>query len=168
VIIYPYIRAGGISPGSQVALGNPRWRSSSTWGISSFPSSTWERVKKIKERHEQGLITSLEFLKQILELARDVVEGEKQTDPEEERDRAKEALTELFQEVKGKKTHIIVERIVADIDDIVKKVRFPDWQRTTQGERLVQKELRKVLLKYQLHRDQELFDKAYAYIRQYY
>ena len=97
-----------------------------------------------------------------------MVEAEKQTDPEEERDRAKEALTELFQEVKGKKTHIIVERIVTDIDDIVKKVRFPDWQRTTQGERLVQKELRKVLLKYQLHRDQELFDKAYAYIRQYY
>jgi hypothetical protein len=28
-------------------------------------------------------------------------------------------------------------------------------------------ELRKTLLKYQLHRDQELFDKAYEYIRQY-
>ena len=137
-------------------LGNPKF------------TALGERLEKIKERHEQGLITSLEFLKQILELARDVVEAEKETDPEEERDRAKEALTELFQEVKGKKTHIIVERIVADIDDIVKKVRFPDWQRTTQGERLVQKELRKVLLKYQLHRDQELFDKAYAYIRQYY
>jgi len=47
---------------------------------------------------------------------------------------------------KGKNTHIIVERIVADIDEIVKKVRFPDWQ----------------------HTDQELFDKAYGYIRQYY
>ncbi len=125
-------------------------------------------MEKLKEKHEQGLLTSLEFLKQILELAKDVVEAEKETDPEEERDRAKEALTELFQEVKGKNTHVIVERIVADIDDIVKKVRFPDWQRTSQGERLVQKELRKVLLKYQLHRDQELFDKAYSYIRQYY
>lgn len=77
-------------------------------------------------------------------------------------------LTELFQEARGKNTHIIVERIVNDIDEIVKKVRFPDWQRTTQGERLVQRELRKTLLKYQLHRDQDLFDKAYAYIRQYY
>lgn len=66
------------------------------------------------------------------------------------------------------RTHVIVERIVNDIDDIVRKVRFPDWQHTTQGERLVQKELRKTLLKYQLHRDQELFDKAYGYIRQYY
>jgi hypothetical protein len=42
------------------------------------------------------------------------------------------------------------------------------WQATTQGERLVQKELRKALLKYKLHTDQDLFDKAYGYIRQYY
>jgi type I restriction enzyme, R subunit len=127
-----------------------------------------ERLEKIKERHEQGLLTSLEFLKQMLELAKEVVEAEKQTDPVEDRDRAKEALTELFKEAKNTNTHIIVERIVADIDDIVKKVRFPDWQHTTAGERLVQKELRRTLLKYKLHTDQDLFDKAYSYIRQYY
>jgi type I restriction enzyme, R subunit len=127
-----------------------------------------ERLERIKERHEQGVLTSLEFLKQILEIARDVVEAEKQTDPAEERDRAKEALTELFNEAKNTNTHIIVERIVADIDDIVKKVRFPEWQRTSQGERLVQRELRRTLLKYKLHTDQDLFDKAYVYIRQYY
>ena len=61
-----------------------------------------------------------------------------------------------------------VEGIVADIDDIVKKVRFPDWQHTTQDKRLVQKELRKTLLRYKLHTDQDLFDRAYAYIKQYY
>jgi type I restriction enzyme R subunit len=127
-----------------------------------------ERLERIKERHEQGFLTSLEFLKQILEIAKEVVEAEKQTDPAEERDRAKEALTELFNEAKNTNTHIIVERIVADIDDIVKKVRFPDWQHTSQGERLVQRELRRTLLKYKLHTDQELFDKAYGYIRQYY
>ena len=127
-----------------------------------------ERLEKIREKHEQGFMTSLEFLKEILEVAKDVVEAERETDPEEERDRAKEALTELFNDAKGKNTHIIVERIVADIDDIVKKVRFPDWQHTTAGERLVQKELRRTLLKYKLHTDQELFDKAYSYIRQYY
>jgi hypothetical protein len=78
------------------------------------------------------------------------------------------ASPELFNEAKNKNTHIIVERIVADIDDIVKKVRFPDWQRTSQGERLVQKSLHDVLyLKYKI-KDQELFDKAYGYIREYY
>ena len=127
-----------------------------------------ERLEKIKERHEQGMLSSVEFLKQILELAAEIVEAEKEADPQEERDRAKEALTELFSEAKNGNTHIIVERIVADIDDIVKKVRFPDWQHTTQGERLVQKELRKTLLKYKLHTDQDLFDRAYAYIKQYY
>ena len=127
-----------------------------------------ERLEKIRERHEQGFLTSLQFLKEILDLAKDVVEAEKEVEPEEERDQAMEALTELFKEAKTKNTHIIVERIVADIDDIVKKVRFPDWQHTSQGERLVQKELRRTLLKYKLHPDQELFDKAYSYIRQYY
>ena len=127
-----------------------------------------ERLEKIKERHEQGLLTSVQFLKEILDLAKDVVEAEKQADPVEEQDRAKEALTELFKEAKSKNTHIIVERIVEDIDDIVKKVRFDGWQATTQGERLVQRELRRTLLKYKLHTDQELFDKAYEYIRQYY
>jgi len=127
-----------------------------------------ERLEKIRERHEQGLLNSLEFLKAILEIAKDTVEAEKQTDPEEEKDRALAALTELFNEVKTKHTHVIVERIVADIDAIVKQVRFDGWQTTTQGEREVQQALRRALLKYRLHTDQELFDKAYGYIRQYY
>jgi len=50
----------------------------------------------------------------------------------------------------------------------VKAVRFDGWKATTQGERTVQRELRKTLLKYKLHTDQDLFDRAYAYIRQYY
>jgi type I restriction enzyme R subunit len=137
-------------------LGNPKF------------TALGERLEKIKERHEQGFLNSLQFLKEILELAKEVLETEKQVDPVEERDKAKEALTELFSAAKNGNTHIIVERIVADIDDIVKKVRFPDWQHTSQGERLVQKELRRTLLKYKLHTDQELFDKAYGYIRQYY
>jgi type I restriction enzyme R subunit len=127
-----------------------------------------ERLEKVKERHEQGFLNSLQFLKEILELAKEVVAAENASDPEEERDRAKEALTELFQDAKSTATHIIVERIVNDIDEIVKKVRFPDWQHTTAGERLVQKELRRTLLRYKLHTDQELFDKAYGYIVQYY
>lgn len=127
-----------------------------------------ERLEKIREKHEQGLINSLEFLKLILEVAKDTVEAEKQADPEEEQDKAIAALTELFNEVKGKNTHVIVERIVSDIDSIVKQVRFDGWQATAQGEREVKQALRRALLKYKIHTDQELFDKAYGYIRQYY
>ncbi|MEK7691331.1 MAG: hypothetical protein AAB425_09950 [Bdellovibrionota bacterium] len=127
-----------------------------------------ERLEKIREKHEQGLLNSLEFLKAILQIAKDTVEAEKQTDPEEDRNQALTALTELFNEVKTKNTHVIVERIVADIDAIVKQVRFDGWQTTTQGEREVQQALRRALLKYRLHTDQELFEKAYRYIREYY
>jgi len=127
-----------------------------------------ERLEKLRERHEQGLITSIEFLKQLLQLARETVEAEKKVDPVEEQDKAKAALTELFTEVKNDKTPVMVERIVGDIDEIVRLVRFPGWQQTSAGEREVQKALRKTLLKYQLHKDQELFDRAYGYIKQYY
>ncbi len=42
------------------------------------------------------------------------------------------------------------------------------WQGTQVGEREVKKALRKALFKYKLHADEELFEKAYSYIRQYY
>jgi len=127
-----------------------------------------ERLEKIREKHEQGLLNSLEFLKAILEVAKDTVEAERQIEPEQEQDRAVAALTDLFNEVRTQQTHVIVERIVADIDGLVKQIRFPDWQNTTSGQREIQKALRLSLRRFQLHTDQELFDKAYSYIRQYY
>jgi type I restriction enzyme R subunit len=127
-----------------------------------------ERLEQLRERYEQGVINSVEFLKQLLNLARDVVAAEKQVEPDEERKKAKAALTELFEEVRGRNMPIVVERVVNDIDAVVKIVRFEGWQRTHVGEREVQKALRMTLKKYQLHKDQDLFDKAYAYIKQYY
>lgn len=78
------------------------------------------------------------------------------------------ALTEIFLELKTDQTPAVVERIVNDIDSIVRVVGVPAWQNSTQGEREVQKSLRKALLKYKLHKDQTLFDRAYAYIKAYY
>jgi len=71
-------------------------------------------------------------------------------------------------ELKTEETPAVVERIVVDIDAIVRVVRFDGWQLTTAGEREVQKSLRKALLKYKLHKDQNLFEQAYAYIKEYY
>ncbi|XXR80834.1 hypothetical protein WMF33_08035 [Sorangium sp. So ce394] len=62
----------------------------------------------------------------------------------------------------------MIERVIADIDGIVRLVRFPGWQNTAAGGREVKKALRKSLLKYQLHQDAEIFKRAYGYIRQYY
>jgi type I restriction enzyme, R subunit len=127
-----------------------------------------ERLEKVRERHEQGVLLSLDYLKELAELAREAVKAEREVVPEDEQDRGKAALTELFEGTRNEDTPIIVERIVSDIDGIVEKVRFPEWQHTDEGERTVKQALRKTLLRYKLHRDQELFEKAYGYIKQYY
>ena len=127
-----------------------------------------ERLEDLKNRHEQGLLVSIEFLKELLELARDVVRTERESPEEESIDRGKAALTELFEEARSEDTPIVVRRIVDDIDEIVRAVRFDGWQETHAGEREVKKALRQTLFKYQLHQNAELFGRAYGYIRAYY
>ena len=127
-----------------------------------------ERLEELRLRHEQGLIQSIEFLKALLQLARDTLDAEKQVDPLEEQNKAKAALSELFSGVKSANTPIIVDRIVADIDEVVNIVRFEGWQDTDQGRREVKKALRRIVyLKYKI-KDSELFDKAYQYVEMYY
>ena len=127
-----------------------------------------EKLEALREKHEQGLITSIEFLKLLLELAKEAAQAEKEVVPEEEIDKGIAALTELFNGIKNKDTPVIVERIVADIDSIVKIVRFDGWQNTTAGKQEVKKALRSVVwIKYKI-KDKEVFDKAYSYIEQYY
>lgn len=127
-----------------------------------------ERLEDLKQRHEQGLLTSVQFLKELLSLARDVVEAERINPPLEREAQGKAALTALFEEAKNPQTPVIVERVVNDIDAIVRLVRFDGWQTTHAGEREVKLALRKTLFKYGLHQDVELFDRAYAYIEEYY
>ncbi|CAB4882540.1 unannotated protein [freshwater metagenome] len=127
-----------------------------------------ERLENLRERHAQGLLLSIDYLKALTDLAKDLVAAERAVEPEEDKNQGKAALTELFESTKTADTPIIVERIVNDIDEIVDQVRFPDWQQTHAGEKLVKQALRKTLLKYKLHKDQELFENAYGYIRQYY
>lgn len=127
-----------------------------------------EKLEALREKHEQGLITSIEFLKLLLELAKEAAQAEKEVVPEQEIDKGIAALTELFNGIKSKSTPVIVERIVADIDSIVKIVRFDGWQSTTAGKQEVKKALRSVVwIKYKI-KDKEVFDKAYNYIEQYY
>lgn len=127
-----------------------------------------EKLEALREKHEQGLVTSIEFLKLLLELARDAAGVTKDVVPENEEDKGIAALTELFNSVKNRHTPIIVERIVHDIDNIVKIVRFEGWQNTTAGKQEVKKALRSVVwIKYKI-KDKEVFEKAYSYIEQYY
>ena len=127
-----------------------------------------ERLEALRDRAEQGLITSIEFVKELCKLAQETLQTEKELEAEQAAKTPQAALTELFMELKTEETPAVVERIVVDIDAIVRVVRFDGWQLTTAGEREVQKSLRKALLKYKLHKDQNLFEQAYAYIKEYY
>lgn len=127
-----------------------------------------EKLEALREKHEQGLITSIEFLKLLLELAKEAAQAEKEVVPEAEIDKGVAALTELFNGLKSRATPVIVERVVADIDSIVKLVRFDGWQSTTSGKQEVKKALRSIVwIKYKI-KDKDVFDKAYSYIEQYY
>lgn len=127
-----------------------------------------ERLEELRDKAELGLITSIEFVKELCKLAKETVEAEKELEELIIEKTPKAALTELFIELKNDETPAVVERIVEDIDAIVRIVRFPGWQKTSSGEREVQKSLRKALFKYKLHKDQVLFDRAYGYIKEYY
>jgi type I restriction enzyme R subunit len=126
-----------------------------------------KRLEELKDKHYRNAITSLEFLKELLKLARDTVVLERETKVQPV-DNSKESLTKLFEECKIEKTPIIIKQIVGDIDDVVKITRFEGWQWSIAGEREIQRALRKTLLKFQLHKEQELFNKAYSYIREHY
>ena len=104
----------------------------------------------------------------LLDMAKEAVEAEREVVPEEEIDKGKAALTELFNGVKNQNTPIIVERVVNDIDDIVRSVRYDDWQKSDTGEKEIKKALRKIVwVRYQI-KDEELFNKAYKYVKEYY
>ncbi len=137
-------------------MGNPKYKKLS------------ERLEALKDRHERGLMNSVAFLKELLQLAEELVATEKETPPEENEDRGRAALTELFQQARNANTPVIVANVVTAIDEIVRLVRFPGWQHTSAGEREVKKALRKTLLGFRLHQDVELLERAYGYVRQYY
>ncbi len=127
-----------------------------------------EKLERLREQHEQRLINSVEFLRQLLELAREAARAEQEVVPKEEQDKGKAALTELFNGIRTEHTPVMVERIVSDIDGIVKLVRFDGWQNTATGQKEVQRALRKIVWQKYSIKDQDVFEKAYRYIEEYY
>ena len=130
-----------------------------------------EKLDELRQKMEQSLITSIDFLKQLLQLAKDVLEEEQRVEqPQDKRAKARAALTELFESIKTEETPIIVEQVVNDIDNEVVNIirQFNDAFQSVTARREIKKKLRAILwIKYQI-KDQEVFDKAYSYIEMYY
>ena len=130
-----------------------------------------EKLDELREKMAQNMISSIDFLKQLLAMAKDLLEEEKKVDqPEDKRAQARAALTDLFQSIKTDETPVVVENVVNDIDnEVVNIVRqFNDAFKSITAQREIKKKLRSILwIKYSI-KDNDVFEKAYQYIEMYY
>ena len=133
-----------------------------------------DRLDDLRRSKIAGAEASVEFLKRLLEIARDLVEAEKAEaagnldaipvlpDPR------KGALTQILAEYAPPDTPAIIERVVEDVDAIVRPVKGSGWQTSQPGDREVRRQLRACLNRHGLPAIGELYDRAYAYIRENY
>lgn len=133
-----------------------------------------EQIERLRAQAIAKAEDSIEFLKKALDVARTAVQAERY-EAEGRLDEAAPlldpnlgALTQIVEEYKPADTPVIVTDLVRDIDTIVRQVRFTGWNETQEGDRTVRKELRLILKNYSLPPSGQLFDRAYAYIRENY
>jgi len=149
------------------------------------------RLEQLRQMQLIEAADSIEFLKRLLEVARDVVAADR--DQGEDEDAAAPAvvpepailrpeerigaLTHIFNEVRPEATPEIVEKVVHEIDAVASGVMpppgsdqatFVDWQSSREGVRLVKQAIRVALKKYGLEPTGPLFDRAYEYVAEHY
>ena len=127
-----------------------------------------KRLDALREKYADIQQSSLDFLRELLELARDTVAAEKTVNEIPREEQGKAALTELFEALKTDDTPIIVDNIVSRIDEVVRAVRFEGWRSTIRGDQEVRQALRKTLYVQFKIRDNDVFEKALEYVREYY
>jgi type I restriction enzyme R subunit len=127
-----------------------------------------QRLNALRDKYADIQQSSLDFLRELLELARDTVAAEKAVKDVPREEQGKAALTELFEALKTADTPIIVENLVNRIDEVVRGVRFAGWQSTIRGDQEVRQALRKTLYVQFKIRDNDVFEKALGYVREYY
>jgi type I restriction enzyme R subunit len=149
----------------KLRLGNPKHG-----GSKEFKKLS-EKLRELQEKLRQKLIDSIQFLKDLLALARETLEVEQKLEqPQDKRQQARAALTELFESIKTPETPIVVENVVNDIDSQVVSIvrRFNNAFKTVTGQNEIRKMLRTILwLKYKI-KDNDVFEKAYKYVEMYY
>lgn len=148
---------------------NPKYRSLAT------------RLDELRQMQLVEAADSVEFLKKLLEVAKDVVAADQEAAedagggdgdagepvtllPEDRMG----ALTQIFNEYKPDVTPDIVENVVHEIDAVVSAARFTNWQTSREGTRLVKVEIRRALKKFGLPANNGLFDRAYDYVAEHY
>ena len=131
-----------------------------------------ERLKALRKTTIDSAAASVEFLKQLLEVARDLVAAEKaeeegRLDEIKVVDPHRGALTQILEEYAPPDTPVIIENVVEQIDEIVRPIRGTGWQTSQPGDREVRRQLR-LVSRNGLPPQGDIFDRAYAYIREQY
>jgi type I restriction enzyme R subunit len=150
-----------------------------------------ERLEKLRQMQLIEAADSIEFLKKLLEVARDIVAAESSNvDEGDASTLAAEAapatllpeerigaLTQIFNEFRPDATPDIVENVVHEIDAVASGVMpspgsdqatFVNWQTSREGVRLVKQAIRVALKKYGLPPTGDLFERAYNYVAEHY
>jgi type I restriction enzyme R subunit len=132
-----------------------------------------DRLELLRQSKILDAQASVDFLRILLQLAKDVLEAER-ADDQGRIDEIKVvdprvgALTQIFDEFKPEGVPVVIERIVEQVDSLVQPVRGTGWQTSHPGDRTVRQELRLILKNNGLPPSGELFDRAYDYIRENY
>ena len=140
------------------------------------------RLDQLRQMQLVEAADSVEFLKKLLEVAKDVVAADNEDaeagaagegdGPEAQTSLLPEerigALTLIFNEYKPDVTPDIVENVVHEMDAVVSAARFTNWQTSREGTRLVKTEVRRALKKFGLPANNGLFDRAYDYVAEHY
>ena len=131
--------------------------------------SLGHRLQTAHERYVNRITNSVQYLKELLEIAKEVVTEEQKIfgKPTPVHDN-KLALTKIFEQQNPQTPPKLIKKIVIAIDNVVVKISFEGWQNTITGEREIKQEIIRILLRHDLHNDDELFIKIYEYIKQYY
>ncbi|HEY5482769.1 MAG TPA: HsdR family type I site-specific deoxyribonuclease [Propionibacteriaceae bacterium] len=132
-----------------------------------------ERLEELRLAHVTGAKDSVAFLKRLLDLARQLVEAERaeadgRLDQFQVLDPDKGALTQILEEYAPPGVPVIVAKVVEDIDTLVRPIRGTHWQESQPGDREVRRQLRLILKNSGLPPSGDLYDRAYAYIREHY
>jgi type I restriction enzyme R subunit len=132
-----------------------------------------ERLDALRRSKIDSAAASVEFLKRLLEVAKDLVAAERadkegRLDEIKVVDLDKGALSQILAEYAPRDLPMIIETVAEQIDAIVRPVRGTGWQTSHPGDREVRLQLRLVLKNNGLPPQGEVFDRAYAYIREHY
>lgn len=136
-------------------------------------ASLAERLDRLRERQLTAAQEAFDWLRELFGVAKDLTAAEKADDAGVESslpDPRIGALTQIFREYAPENTPAMIERVVLEVDAIVKQTTADDsgWMHTNAGDRAVRQALRKTLAHYELHDVTGLFDAAYEYIAEHY